>query len=124
MAISSPDVQGGGRSSALVDLFSKSAHKPSPGYDYSVVPSRLVEDRDSEEEDDKKKIKKKKKPKSGLRGLRKKAEAEAAAAASGELLSHICIRQPTWGVNFLARMKHLDALNASPKVPVISDILF
>ena len=92
MAISSPDVQGGGQSSALVDLFSKSAHKPSPGYDYSVVPSRLVEDRDSEEgeegEDGKKKIKKKK-PKSGLRGLRKKAAAEAAAAASGELLSHI-----------------------------------
>jgi len=62
---------------ALVNLFSTVIRKPSPKYDYSVVPSRVQNNEEDSSDEEETKPKKKKKPKSGLRGLRKKAEAEA-----------------------------------------------
>jgi len=66
----------------LVNLFSQVSRKPTPNYDYSVIPSRIKEqESDDEGEENVVETKKKKKPKSGLRGKRKREEAEAAAKA-------------------------------------------
>jgi nucleolar protein 12 len=69
----------------LADLFSKKHNKPSANYDYSVVPSRGRRDPSpSDGEEETADQPKRKKPKSGLRGKRKRAEAEAAAGITGD----------------------------------------
>ena len=80
MAVAEEEAGGG----ALAALFSQGAKKPAPKYDYSAIPKRKRES-EGEDEDEEEEVtgKKKKKPKSGKRGLRKRAEAEAAGKEGG-----------------------------------------
>jgi len=68
---------------ALSSLFTVTAKKAAPQYDYSVVPSRVLPESQTDDDDEGEGPglpKKKKKPKTGKRGARKRAEAEAKAA--------------------------------------------